>query len=284
MAIVVQSSSANQGYTPSTGFTDLTINKPTGLAVGDLMIALMGGTGGGAGKTWTASGWTTSSNQDTATSQFSTSILYKVADAGDVAASTFTISSNAAEISQWGCILRVTGANTSTPVTPTITNNSQTSTTNPTFTNTITPKANSLLIMFIIGREYAAGVSGYAIVTSNPTWTEQTDLAGDAGTTNVVFAIATAVRAAATATGNSSATIGSAGATHNIGCLMIAIQPAFTVTATDTQATVDTRVKKIFRFFSDIETATDAFIKTTSRLWSKVTKNISTWVQGNKNI
>jgi len=105
----------------------------------------------------------------------------------------------------------------------------------PSFANTITPaNANSLLLFIVgVGGITTAGqdnTSAYAIVTSNPTWTEESDIDDSANLDSL--GVASAIRPEVTATGNSSCTIGD-GSTESgadsVG-VIIAIAPRTDVT------------------------------------------------------
>lgn len=85
--------------------TTVTITKPTGLAVGDLMVSVCGAEQSGVTIT-PPSGWDTIANQ--AQTNGRCMISYKVADSSDVAASNFVFTSSIGKI--LGIIYRITGA------------------------------------------------------------------------------------------------------------------------------------------------------------------------------
>lgn len=230
MAVTVQSVSSVARNTSS---TTIVITKPTGLAVGDLMVAHLVRTDNDQNsRTWSLSGWTTAvdvQGNDTAISSSGMAALYKIADSGDVAASnfTFTISSTADFLA--GAIYRISGHSISAPINTSASafvNNDET----PSFGNTVTPTfADCLLLMLV--HHYAGSSSSketgtYAITTDNPTWTEAYD---NHNSTQTTIAGAYALRPETTATGNSSfASTGDA--TTDTGSIILAIKPLINVT------------------------------------------------------
>lgn len=99
MAITVESS-AQADYNSSS----VTITKPTGLTVGDLMVATIAGEDNAA--LTTLSGWT--ALQTDTTIAATVSVQYKIADSSDVAASNFTFT-NSNSKNMAGAILRISG-------------------------------------------------------------------------------------------------------------------------------------------------------------------------------
>ena len=109
MAIVVESVSSASNTTVS--HTSLVITKPTGLAIGDLMIAVVESYGGTDIRISTIAGWTSVQTTVDASANINTAIIqYKIADSGDVAASdfTFNLTGDVGSLTG-GSILRVTG-------------------------------------------------------------------------------------------------------------------------------------------------------------------------------
>lgn len=178
---------------------------PSGLQVGDLMIACCLGRNSNA---ITATGWT---SQEGLTVAGDTSrraeALYKVADADDVSNGQTSFGQSGGQV-EAGVILRTTGGDTANLVSASATNGADAST----FTETasVTPATvDSLMIMFWGSRlnSGAISASGYAIATNDPSWTERAD-AQVTSAGNGVFGIhvATATRAETTASGDSSIT------------------------------------------------------------------------------
>ena len=203
MAITVASSST--AYSASG--TSLVIAKPSGLAVGDLMLAQIRNDDGNS--ITLPSGWST------LTSTFNpfnfVYVHYKYADSGDVAASNFTWTLPSSVISAGG-ILRITGA--SPLIGSAFLAGGQSNTATPSFATGVTPtRPDSLLVQFwfYMGNSNAS-LGGYAIVTSNPTWTEAYDVGMES---NAGITCAWAVRPQTTSTGAWSATGGTGTSDYN---------------------------------------------------------------------
>lgn len=228
MAIVVQN-------IPITAFgarASMTISKPTGLVVGDLMVAHLVLLGNytttatfGVPAGWADSGVGGIVAQSSTSNQGSYErVLYKIADSSDVAASNFTFTPSTTVVCAGG-LYRIDGYNLSQPIDVVagagISDGSGIGT--PT---TITPTyANSLLMMFFsaTGMTSSPSVSGYTIPTDDPIWSEAYDLPN--GTSQVMSA-AYALRTAITATGNASATFANSGANRSAAAILLAIRPA----------------------------------------------------------
>lgn len=227
MAITVQS--VGVSGTDFASGTSCVITKPSGLAEGDLMVAVLGNTVGDfANADWTSIlvGLPESGNTRMET-------FYKIADADDVAASNFTFTCSSG--SNAGFILRITGHNASSPVLAGSLTDNVTNDQTPTYNDmSVTPSyANSLLIypIFIYGGNTAGqGISGYAIATDNPTWTERGEIINSAGGTAI--AVATATRSAITATGNATAVLDDNDGDENSIAEMIVINPIQDATIT----------------------------------------------------
>lgn len=280
MAIAVQSTSnaSNNG----TSITTLLIDKPTGLALGDLMVAFLAGAGGSAA-TYSLSGWTAyaSGTFSTIGTGVAGTVLFKEASSGDVSATDFTFTASSGQTNILGAIMRITGGHTTTPFTTSATTGNNTGN-NPTFASTITPTiANSLIVQCLAGYNWTSGLSGYAIVTSNPTWTERVDLYDNSKSTKLVFAIATAPRPETTATGNSSVTATQDG-TGYIGNLILALQPAIVSSSSDTVVDTDSVTKIPIKIFTDTVTDTDSESETKSKQWTNDSKNTTTWTNDTK--
>lgn len=256
--------------------SDVTITKPSGVAVGDLLVAhiLMDG----VGLSSSPSGWT----QEYATNLpiGGTSYIYsKVADSADVSATNYTWVTGVGSAKTGGSITRVSGGVSTSPITS---KNSATSTATGTgpisYSITVTPSLANSLLLFFIGYVATAGItshsaSGYAITTDNPTWTEAYDI-NDAD--KVQMSMAYATRSATTATGNASVNR-SHSQTNGSHGVMLSIEPIQTLTVSETITTTETIQKNITKEFSDTVTATETVTKAKSRLWTNETKPNNTW-------
>lgn len=205
MAFTVESTASNS----TTGSTSLTITKPTGLAEGDLMVASLSVSSGGAVTISTASGWTLVANQTCANA--SANMQYKVATAGDAAASNFTFSSSASGF--WGgTIMRVTGFAVGNELDASDSDFNNTAN-SPTisFTTTVSPSTDgNLIVAAYVANDGNTGtetVGSYTASDGTLTWTELHDYSEDAGTADPVVASAYAIQATATALTSYGATI-----------------------------------------------------------------------------
>lgn len=185
-----------------------TITKPTGLSVGDVMVACIGSVSpfGGAGALDVPSGWTAlqNSNYNNFGTLFSYAIFTKTADSSDVAASNFTFNHTTYGRNMGGVIARVSGfgiVDDSSFV-------SSAAASPVTVASSITPTLpNSLNFVFLLAGDNtsvgsAVSFSNPSIATDNPTWTEQLDSSISDGNARYGIAVYTAPRAAATAWGN----------------------------------------------------------------------------------
>lgn len=202
----------------------VTITKPTSLAVGDKMFAgiTVDADGGGTqlASITTPAGWTQEALLDLfAVGRSALGVYSKTADSADVAASnfTFTGTGDTGSMTMAGIIARVTnwggeaGQTSATSVA---------ASTTLTMTG-ITPspvEASSLYLVFatrISSTPLSVSVSSVAIATSDPTWTERTEISGDGNSRDTTLALYTATRVETTATGNYTVTFNN---TTNQGC------------------------------------------------------------------
>lgn len=265
------------------------ITKPSGLAVGDLMMAFIAHDNTKA--VTPASGFSAAGDgpQGNAGGGNKISPFYKVADSGDVAASNFTFTAAASNTFIAGGILRITGFDTSQNFADTSISNFGTVTDSnaPVFTATITPtRTDSLIILgaYRVTGTGAVQISNYAMVTDNPTWTEQWDLY-DGASFEKNFGLATAIRPQTTATGNFSVSGGS-GVSDWIGyAFFITRNTIFTASLSDTVSTSDSVSSKVdFSVsLSDSVTTSDSVTATKGKNWSNQNKNNSTWNNQTKN-
>lgn len=184
MAFVVEST-ATKTFTAG---TTAVITKPTGLAVGDLLVAQLGAVSTGAAITYTTlAGWSLAANGGG--SDYTTSIQYKIADSGDVAASNFTFTCTSASHT-CGSLLRVSGPRP-TSVLAEAEGDTLASggTTAISFSAALTPfVANSLVVTALMGAatDGTGTISGF---TSTPsiTFTEVLDTSVDNSTRDPIF-------------------------------------------------------------------------------------------------
>lgn len=221
MSVAVQTFTA-----PSiTSANSVVVTKPTGLAVGDLMVAFIAKLQ--AGTIDTISGWTDSGagQQGVASSgtTLSGKVLYKVATSGDVAASNFTFTLTGGAGSFIGAsIHRIDGQHLTTPIDQAFGNSRQDDSSisaaggdyaGPSFAPT---RANELYLFFVAASG-GTSISGYTIETSSPSWTEDYDTAS-----TLIMSAAHGTRSAATNTGNLGFVVDSGtGTTDTVGFFLI---------------------------------------------------------------
>lgn len=201
----------------------LTITKPTSLAVGDLMLAGIwtDRDGGASAGITTPSGWTLQEGIDPIANGNSYLGVYsKIADSADVSASDFTWNGTGSttQMHMLGVILRITnfasfGGDASA--------GTGSNTTTLTLTGfTPSPAVASSLYVAFASRSFAASpgqVTSVAMATSNPTWTEQTEITVNGSTTDSTFAVYTATRTETTATGDFTITYATTDNTRSAG-------------------------------------------------------------------
>lgn len=276
MAVAFQSVSvAGFSTITSPAAIQVVITKPSGLAVGDLMIAQL--VDDVVPASWSLTGWT-QLRQDANSTFVRSTILYKIATSGDVAASNFTFAApNTGNCVVGGAMLRIDGQSSLanpiwTSAFATVTNSA-----NPSFANTITPTTgDSLLILIATARQSTNAIAGYAIATNNPTWTERWDF-NTSSVDTYSTSLATALRTQATATGNSSVTGGAATADW-VGQIL-AIAPNKDVAITDTVVSSETmtnlRIRKID--VTDTVVSTESVTTPKQRLWRTTAKPTTVW-------
>lgn len=270
MAVAVQS-------TASTGLataTSTVITKPTGTAVGDLLIAFILSEIG-VNQNSVPSGWSVLRTSETNVRLVS---YYKIATSTEVAASNFTwgVSSSAVV---GGGILRIDGFPAGDPFWADnggAVSNSAT----PSVAAGVTPSiANSLLIQAWGCTQGTGTLSTYAVATSDPTWTEAFESTTADGA-DYTIGVAYANRTETTATGNVSvATTGAA--TSDWDVQLIAIAPGKDFTQTDTVTETDTVIGDHTSTYSETITETDTQTFEESG-WVSTTKSATSWTNTSK--
>jgi len=179
MATPVIASSNTTAFASSVTSTVLT--KPSGLAVGDLMIAVTVFIDAGTSTSTTPpAGWSTEEQVAMPDNFRVMSIFSKIADSSDVSASNFTFSYSNSVLAGGG-IMRITGV-------ATVGAHEQdyegsTSTTSISYTAALTPSYTDQLVLMILGGWEATGASTMSGYTSTPskTWTEVIDISSSLG-------------------------------------------------------------------------------------------------------
>lgn len=268
MAVSVASSST--AYSGSG--TSLVITKPTGLAVGDLMLAQIRHDNGDG--ITNASGWTTLSS--TFNPFNNVRLCYKYADSGDVAASNFTWTLGSSTVSAGG-IIRVTGA--SPLIGSAVLAGGQSNSATPSISTGVTPtRADSLLVQFWFYQSNTNdSLGGYAIATSNPSWTEAYDVAmeADAGMT-----CAWAVRPQTTSTGAWSCTGGTATSDYNT--FIVSVNEQFQANVAESITLTESHKQNTTLNVNESVELTENTASEKSRVWTPETKNSTTWTPEDK--
>lgn len=264
MAITVGSTSTKTSH-----IQDMVITKPSGLVVGDLMVAAVNFTQAISNP----GGWTQLYNSG------NFYVFYKIATSGDVAASNFTFgtSGNGA-----GFITRITGDIDTTN--PLITFSPTTS------TSTATPTASAIsgaglqpFLLMILGINRAAGsptTSGYQVANTNPSWTELFD-SGDSG---VGVACAAAQYSLTTTTGAAQATLSASADSVFMGLLGInsTITRVSVLSFASTLISPTTTKKIAIAILSLASTLIAPVATTILKTWSNLTKHAASWQNEDK--
>ena len=215
-----------------------TITKPTGLAVGDIMVVVFSFIHTSAA-IWSATGWsnldgvvTTFSSARNSGSEACVAVGYKVATQTDVDATNFTFGSGGNSILRAGTIFRISGQDDEDPTGDWLGATSSGGT--PSFATGVTPANESLLIFAITHAQSASSgvisVGSYAIASSNPSWTERRD--EELSSQRSVMAIATANRPETTITGAWSCAVANTAGTTGSASILVSITVDTNVTVT----------------------------------------------------
>lgn len=258
---------------------DLVITKPSGLAVDDLMVAVIQGRNASPTAPSGFTSITTISGGGGISKLFA---YYKIAVSGDVSASDFTFTNNDTKL-LGGAIFRISGFNALDPVSV-FNQDEDSATSTPSFTTSCTPTNANSLLLFCVGSADTTQntVSGYAIATSNPSWTEEYDIVSATADTGNYFqnSVASAIRPEVTATGNASCTISNV--TLEGLSIMLVIRPPVTITATETSTTTDTLNKTPNKIILETSVVIDTEEATKGKIWNNTDKNSSSWVNQDK--
>ena len=224
----------------------ISITKPTSTADGDLLIAhfgIMVRNYSIGFKMSTLSGWTEINY--TQNGKQSSHVFYKVAGASEPSTYDWGFDDGTSNVdgAVTGAIYRITGQGSVGSI-----QSSFKAGFSP-WDVTLTPTfADSLILMLVTANDGSAdktgSVSGYAIATDNPTWTERYDVNGNMDThfgggdpSQTLIAGATASRTEQTATGDASATI--AGYNGEVIAGLVIIPPVVNVTVSGTTGIVE---------------------------------------------
>jgi hypothetical protein len=255
------------------------IPKPSGLAVGDLMVAGVYANVNSTSVTITPpAGWT---EQETVAGPASSpisrlSVFSKTAEAADVAASNFTFTvSNPGSTRTGGIMLRISSAG--------IVNAGESSVYDSlnagskSFTGFTPSRANCLLVFFgargVDSSQPEFDITGVSIATSNPTWTERAEV--DLDVTNQTHAMAcyTATRPESTATGNITFSFTNPSVSCQTLGILIAISPRVNGSVTPTTKLNGYALTPIQSAVGDAIVDTPTLEAVNPTIWTPITKS-----------
>lgn len=203
-------------YSATSSSTSITINKPAGLADGDVLVAFVAfNSGVGAQRTVSSSGWTVRQTAfyDTGTTEIQVSMLTRSALAADPASWTVTVSG-----SVWNRISAVSAYRG----VQTISTSGQTTTGSATSFSTATVNNTLLNAWRVVCGAYSSGTTNYTI-SSNET-TRRSLVDADDSSTPVQGALWDSN--AGIATGNTSRTVSRSAVWQCAGSTIILLHPA----------------------------------------------------------
>lgn len=214
MALVVESTQDSSQDSNSTSFT---MTKPTGVANDDLLVAVFN-SDGASDPSSSPSGWTAEANINTiAGNDSSVHAYYKVIT--NAAGEPATYQWDKASGETWyGTILRISGADTTTPMDATAVTSEPGNTSTPTSPSITTVTNNAMLLAV------SSADSRIVAITSNPSgMTGQGDVFGTtSGTGRGGCAVASEIQATAGASGTKSWTLDTS---YDCLSIMLAIRP-----------------------------------------------------------
>ena len=262
--------------------TALVLTKPVSLAVGDLLVAgiFVANQANNTSSLNTPSGWTLEEDVE-ANTQFELAVYLKTATSGDVAASDFTFAStNNGGYHMSGFLARVTDpgiiAGESSAANENVDN-----VTLPTFTPT---RTNTLFLAFAASVSTGIpSISGVALTTNNPSWTQQaTQTFNDSGFDSR-FNLFSASRALATATGDIDITTEVSNSSMRNHGIVISLSSSVSGSVTPT-----TKVNSYAYNPINPTANLDIFVNeptdriTTPAVWTPETKPSTTWINEQK--
>lgn len=287
---------ASSNITEQSGDALVTVTKPTGLAVGDMLLAIcMRGSDGVAVSGWNVpSGWTLIANR-TVTNRVTTLVAAKVADSGDVAAASFDFTPDGADGNKSAVtLMRLTGTFTAGTGLFTSDNDVDDSTggeNHVTFTGGVTPVGASALLIMVLAlyENIDIAYSNYSVVNNNPTWTELYDRYYDPSGNGLAYGIAYGSYASATATGNYAADVDSNGANYTGVLISLSESVNITVSPTVVTTTISVQAPSITTgssYSPSVITTTVTVqaptVTTSLPKWVNTDKSSTTWSNSDK--
>lgn len=253
-----------------------TVTAPTGIAVGDLLFAYVVSNNGTVSA---PAGWT----QIKPAGSSNSASFYKVADAGDAAASTFSFGGGTRTVA---IMARITGNDGALPVDAA---NNGTATGTALSATGIVPQTQDLLLMCGGGWKTNNGgsmtISSPAIANSNPSWnTAQSGRATDTGNDayGIVF-YANMSGLAATGTGTATATDASSVANdlHIIAIRQLQIIPAV-LTLTGNVSAITLIKITIVGYMTSATSILQAVMQEIKNKFTDAVKHVASWVDTTK--
>ena len=257
----------------------LTITKPTGLAVGDLMVAGIfcdRDSGAGPISLNTPSGWTLEESVALSSNNAALAIYTKIAESADVAASNFTFTAGFSTGQYMiGHILRFSSPGSNRGGTSGIANQGATTQTLDGFTPT--SSATHILFTVIAAASVNGNYTSVSYATDNPTWTERGDTNEQGNTTDATLAVYTSTRSETTATGTITTTFSEDVASDRGAIAVLAY-------STQTNGSVSPETKVNAYSFSPIQSAVvDAIVNEPTGVvsnpteWTNESETSTTW-------
>ena len=220
---------ASQGAATLNLSSSVSLAKPSGLAAGDLMVAMLEVSSSGAPTVLGPSGWAIAgASVWSSSSQWFCGAAFKIADASDVAASSFAFTATGGAIAGMnGAVLRFTGADTTSPINGVATTQTTTSGTTGALPGMTTTVADCLVVQFAT-YNYAATPNGSQWPNAAPSGSTLVGAASNSGL-SIGYAGAAFTQASAGATGGKSVALnGARSASQDFQAYTIAIAPAAT--------------------------------------------------------
>lgn len=246
MAVSLASQQTVSNTTPES----LTITKPTSLAAGDLLIAgVSASTGGASSKSFdTPAGWTELQQVSEDSNNTMLAVFAKIADGSDAVASnfTFTASGTTSEMSNGiGILSRVTSDNGFGTVANHLGSASGTASGTSFSAGGVTTNYSSELLLMFAASERVDGdqnFSSYAVANSDPTWTEEEDIYQETGGIAINMAFASSTYASAGDTGNFSFSVSTS---ESLSGVLVSVTENQNVDVTPTPLTVSPTLRTV---------------------------------------
>ncbi len=163
--------------------TSVTVNKPSGVGSGDLLIAAVSTDGGISGSLAAPSGWTLLDRGTDSAGAVTLGVWYKIAGASEASSYTFTWTSNK---QAYGWIMRFTGHNAGAPINASVFQGGSSTSSSPPCPSVTTTVANTMIVRIgAFDRAYitvdSPGLTGHTPITMDRSNTGVNACSGGAG-------------------------------------------------------------------------------------------------------